>query len=95
MTGEITLRGKVMPIGGVKEKTLAAQRAGIHTVILPARNKRDLEDIPKTVRKKVNFVFAEQIDEVLKVALEPEKKGKKNTDGGGAAGGETDAQRRP
>ena len=74
MTGEITLRGKVMPIGGVKEKTLAAQRAGIHTVILPARNMRDLEDIPKTVRKKVTFVFAEQIDEVLKVALEPAKK---------------------
>lgn len=85
MTGEITLRGKVMPIGGVKEKTLAAQRAGIHTVILPARNKRDLEDIPKTVRKKVTFVFAEQIDEVLKVALEPEKRAKK---AGRTGGGE-------
>jgi ATP-dependent Lon protease len=76
MTGEITLRGKVMPIGGVKEKTLAAQRAGIRTVILPSRNKRDLEDIPETVRNKVTFVFADHVDDVLKVALEPAKKGK-------------------
>jgi len=71
MTGEINLRGKVMPIGGVKEKILAAQRAGMKTVILPARNRRDLEDVPETIRRKIRFVFAERIDDVLKVALEP------------------------
>jgi len=76
MTGEITLRGKVMPIGGVKEKTLAAQRAGIKTVILPSRNKQDLDDVPETIRKKIHFVFAEHVDDALKVALEPNEKGK-------------------
>ncbi len=76
MTGEINLRGKVMPIGGVKDKSLAAQRAGIKTIILPARNKRDLEDIPESIRKKIRFVFAEHIDDVLEMALEPAKKSK-------------------
>ncbi len=71
MTGEITLRGRVMPIGGVKEKTLAAQRAGITKVILPKRNTRDLEDIPEAIRSKIEFIFAEHVDEVLNVALEP------------------------
>lgn len=71
MTGEITLRGKVMPIGGVKEKTLAAQRAGIGVVVLPHRNRRDLDDIPASVQKKIDFVFAEHIDQVLDTALEP------------------------
>lgn len=71
MTGEINLRGKVMPIGGVKEKTLAAQRAGIAMVVLPSRNRRDLEDVPETIRKKIRFVFADRIEDVLKVALEP------------------------
>ena len=69
MTGEITLRGKVLPIGGVKEKVLAAHRAGITTVILPKENKKDIEDIPANVRKKVKIMFAERIEEVWDIAL--------------------------
>jgi len=71
MTGEITLRGRVMPIGGVKEKVLAARRAGVTTIILPQRNEKDLEDIPANVREELTFHFVETIDEVLDVALEP------------------------
>ncbi len=70
MTGEISLRGVVMPVGGIKEKCVAAARAGIRTVILPARNRRDLEDIPESVRAKLQFVWAEKIDDVLAHALE-------------------------
>jgi ATP-dependent Lon protease len=70
MTGEISLRGVVMPVGGIKEKCVAAARAGIRTVILPARNRRDLEDIPESVRAKLEFVWAERIDDVLARALE-------------------------
>ena len=70
MTGEITLRGQVLPIGGVKEKTLAAHRAGIETVILPKRNKKDLEDVPKKVQKDIQFLFADSMMDVLKIALE-------------------------
>jgi ATP-dependent Lon protease len=70
MTGEISLRGVVMPVGGIKEKCVAAARAGIRTVILPARNRRDLEDIPESVRGKLEFVWAEKIDDVLARALE-------------------------
>jgi ATP-dependent Lon protease len=70
MTGEISLRGVVMPVGGIKEKCVAASRAGIRTVILPARNRRDLEDIPESVRAKLEFVWAEKIDDVLAQALE-------------------------
>jgi ATP-dependent Lon protease len=70
MTGEITLRGKVMPIGGVKEKVLAARRAGVTTVILPQRNEKDLEDVPPKVREEMQFRFVEAIDEVLEHALE-------------------------
>ena len=70
MTGEISLRGVVLPVGGIKEKCVAAARAGITTVILPARNRRDLEDIPESVRAKLQFVWAERIDEVLAHALE-------------------------
>jgi ATP-dependent Lon protease len=69
MTGEITLRGKVMPIGGVKEKVLAAKRAGINTVILPEKNSNDLEDVPEELRKEMNFVFVDTIDQVIKAAL--------------------------
>jgi ATP-dependent Lon protease len=69
MTGEITLRGKVMPIGGVKEKVLAAKRAGIKTIILPAKNKNDLEDVPEDLRKEIEFVFVETIGDVIKAAL--------------------------
>ena len=70
MTGEISLRGVVMPVGGIKEKCVAAARAGIRTVILPARNRRDLEDIPESVRAKLEFVWAEKIDDVLARALQ-------------------------
>jgi ATP-dependent Lon protease len=70
MTGEISLRGVVMPVGGIKEKCVAAARAGIRTVILPARNRRDLEDIPESVRSKLEFVWAERIEDVLARALE-------------------------
>jgi ATP-dependent Lon protease len=69
MTGEISLRGLVLPIGGVKEKVLAALRAGIKTVMLPARNKRDLDDIPAEAREKLEFVWLEHVDDALKVAL--------------------------
>jgi ATP-dependent Lon protease len=69
MTGEISLRGVVMPVGGIKEKCVAAARAGIRTVILPARNRRDLEDITESVRAKLEFVWAEKIDDVLARAL--------------------------
>ena len=71
MTGEITLRGKVMPIGGVKEKVLAARRAGIKTVILPERNMNDLEDVPEELRREMTFVPAERIEQVLDAALMP------------------------
>ena len=69
MTGEISLRGLVMPIGGVKEKVLAALRAGIKTVMLPARNKRDLDDIPAEAREKLTFVWLENVDDALRTAL--------------------------
>ncbi|MBU1627105.1 endopeptidase La [bacterium] len=69
MTGEITLRGKVLPIGGVKEKVLAAARADIWEVILPAKNKKDLEDIPKEIREKMKFHFVDKIDKVLDISL--------------------------
>ncbi|HPD01111.1 MAG TPA: endopeptidase La [Acetivibrio sp.] len=69
MTGEITLRGRVLPIGGLKEKVLAAHRAGIDTVIIPADNKKDLDDIPDNVRKKIKFVIAENMETVLDAAL--------------------------
>ncbi len=69
MTGEISLRGLVLPVGGIKEKTIAAARAGIRTVILPARNRRDLEDIPQSTRSMLEFVWVERVAEALEVAL--------------------------
>jgi ATP-dependent Lon protease len=69
MTGEITLRGLVLPIGGLKEKTLAAMRAGIKQVVVPKRNEKDLPDIPDEVKNTLKFHFAENVDEVLAVAL--------------------------
>jgi len=69
MTGEISLRGLVLPIGGVKEKTVAAHRAGIRRVLLPARNRKDLEDVPQSVRDDLQFVFCERVDDVIREAL--------------------------
>ena len=73
MTGEISLRGLVLPIGGVKEKVLAAVQAGITTVLLPARNRKDLDDVPQRARKLVRFVWVERIEEVLAAALSESK----------------------
>jgi ATP-dependent Lon protease len=72
MTGEITLRGKVLPVGGIKDKVLAAHRLGVDTVIIPKKNDNDLEDLPDEVREGLTFVLAETVDEVLAAALEPE-----------------------
>jgi ATP-dependent Lon protease len=69
MTGEITLRGKVLPIGGVKEKVLAAHRAGVKNIILPKDNEKDLADIPKNVLDTLNIFMVQTMDEVLKIAL--------------------------
>jgi ATP-dependent Lon protease len=70
MTGEVTLRGKVLPVGGIKEKVLAAHRAGVKRVILPSRNERDLEDVPEGLKRGMEFIFADTIDAVLSGALE-------------------------
>ncbi len=77
MTGEVTLRGRVLPIGGLKEKALAAKRMGIKRVIIPSRNKKDLEDIPKYIKKDMEFIFVDTMDDVLKVAIRKNAKGKK------------------
>ncbi len=69
MTGEITLRGKVLPVGGIKEKVLAAHRAGIREVILPSRNERDLEDVPEDLRRQISFIFVDDAEDVLRHAL--------------------------
>jgi ATP-dependent Lon protease len=69
MTGEITLRGKVLPIGGVKEKLLAAHRSGLKTIIVPKDNEKDLADIPKNVLDSLDVYMVESMDEVLKIAL--------------------------
>jgi ATP-dependent Lon protease len=72
MTGEVTLTGKVLPVGGIKEKVLAAKRAGIKTVILPERNRKDLEeDIPAELREGMTFLYAKTVKDVLENALEP------------------------
>ena len=70
MTGEITLRGEVLPIGGLKEKLLAAHRGGIETVLIPQENEKDLAEIPKNIKDKLNIVAVKWIDEVLEVALQ-------------------------
>jgi len=82
MTGEITLRGLVLPVGGIKEKVLAARRAGIQTIILPGRNRKDLVDVPEEAKKDLRFEFADKIDQVLDVAMD-----------GGAGGPKASAQR--
>ncbi len=91
MTGEISLRGLVLPIGGVKEKVLAAARAGITTVMLPARNRKDLEDVPESARSQVRFVWLETVDDAVAAALVP---GGERDESQGAAGGTSMSDRR-
>ncbi len=69
MTGEITLRGRVLPVGGLKEKVLAAHRAGIKTFVLPRKNRKDLDEVPQGVRRELRFIFADEMTDVLSVAL--------------------------
>ena len=71
MTGEISLRGRLLPVGGIKSKVLAAARAGIQTVVLPRRNAKDLVDVPEEIREKLEIRLADTIEEVLAIALEP------------------------
>ena len=92
MTGEITLRGRVLPIGGLKEKILAAKRAKLSMVILPKRNEKDLEEIPKHLLRGLRFVFAQTMDDVLRAALRrraglprPAKQAKQNAAANGRA----------
>ena len=73
MTGEITLRGHVLPVGGIKEKALAAHRAGIKTILLPAKNKKDLVEIPEQIRKEMTFHFLREMSDVLNLAFEKTK----------------------
>jgi len=77
MTGEISLRGRILPVGGIKEKVLAAQRAGIKTVILPKRNEKDLLEVPENIRKKMKFIFVEKLKEVFDIAIRNEVKKKR------------------
>ncbi|MBM2835151.1 MAG: lon 1 [Candidatus Brocadiaceae bacterium] len=79
MTGEITLRGRILPVGGIKEKVLAAKRAGITTVVLPKRNEKDLVEVPENAKKEMNFIFVEKVDEMLPVVLGTKEPGKKKT----------------
>jgi len=69
MTGEITLRGKILPVGGIKEKVLAAHRAGVKKVILPSENEKDLEEVPQHVKDELNFMFVNSIDKALEDVL--------------------------
>ena len=71
MTGEISLRGRVLPVGGIKDKILAAARAGVQSVILPRRNQKDLVEVPAEVTEKLDIRFADSVEEVIQAALEP------------------------
>jgi len=77
MTGEITLRGRVLPIGGLKEKVMAAHRAGLKTMIVPKKNEKDMVEIPKKILSDLKFILVEHMDEVLKEALRPAATGTK------------------
>ena len=70
MTGEITLRGRVLPIGGLKEKLIAALRGGIETVLIPKENERDVKDVPAKIKRRLNIVYVETMDDVLRLAIE-------------------------
>ena len=76
MTGEITLRDRVLPVGGIKEKVLAAKRAGITTVILPKKNEKDLIDVPEKAKKDLSFKLVERVDEILLIVFETKIKAK-------------------
>src|SRR5207245_10894094 len=80
MTGEVTLQGLVLPIGGVKQKVLAAHRMGLKEVILPKRNEKDIDDVPESVRKAMTFHLASQVDDVLRHAIEPGQRAKVQAD---------------
>ena len=95
MTGEITLTGQVLPIGGLKEKALAAQRAGIRDVIAPARNEQDVDEIPEHLRAEIAFTFVEEIGDVLAVALEGGMPGAVSQNGGESSDGGRRTTRRP
>jgi ATP-dependent Lon protease len=71
MTGEISLRGLVLPVGGIKEKVVAAHAAGIRRVMLPARNRKDFDDIPEEVRNQIEFIWLERVEEAVAAALDP------------------------
>jgi ATP-dependent Lon protease len=81
MTGEITLRGKVLPVGGIRDKVLAAHRAGIKEIILPQDNKDDIDEIAEDVRAELNFTLTEHMDQVLEKALHPETDQPRSNDG--------------
>jgi ATP-dependent Lon protease len=78
MTGEITLRGQVLRIGGIKEKILAAHRMGLRTIVLPRRNEQDIDDVPDEIKKEMKLIYVDTIDEVIEAALVPVKKQKKS-----------------
>jgi ATP-dependent Lon protease len=94
MTGEVTLRGKILDIGGVKEKTLAAYRAGLRDVILPHGNERDLRDVPEEIRNGMNFHFVGQMDEIFDHALLDQPRQRTRRRGAGRAGSGSDGARR-
>ena len=94
MTGELTLRGKVLPIGGVKEKVLAAHRAGIKTIVLPRQNERELEeDVPPELRDELQIIFVDTAEEVLQHALEPAAEAKVAKNGAGRSRGKATASK--
>jgi ATP-dependent Lon protease len=93
MTGEITLRGKVLPIGGVKEKVLAAHRAELKTIILPKRNEVDLDEVPDEIKQEIEFIFVDNVAEVLKTALEAGTRRRARPKTGGNSGNSSRAKR--